>query len=594
MFFALITSAWSLTCQDVLNLLQAGTPASEVASQIAADRVPPGEISCMEKEKVPAEVLEAARRNAMVGGVQVDPEQAWVLAQIMEREGLPNVAEFYYVEAMKAGLKSPHFAEALTRLTRLAFAAGDPHSLRRVLPKIPPVSFPDAVRDELYYLHGLSLMADKHLADAMAYFTLVSETSAVHEQAQFMTGVIHLRQGKLKSGVRIFTTLAQSENVDILYQSRMNIARTYYSINQFDQAAIWYLQAEETPQQSLELAWSRFFQDGSEVGATLRSLRKNKLPEADLLEGIIRFSQNRCRDVEPIYTDFQTRWSPIRAELATIVEAHSLDGTWVQPEVVYQRYSAKASKGDGFPREHINEYIRNNEFEGIRARLEKLPLEKQQASRLSPELREPALLAIDMLEQQLQRRAGRILLSTMQTQVQYLEDLNLQLKVLRFEAADCLGREDALALLREILEKQRDPAAQARLVSMTEGDRIAGYQRITERYPWHEEVWYYLGRELWEAGREDEAIIAFARVGHYSEFKETEAQIYIGVYWFYRKNWPLAKEAFIRGKSPYMLGWTLWAMGDRQGAIEQLRLATEPQATEDLRRMEAAVKKEDQ
>jgi hypothetical protein len=35
-------------------------------------------------------------------------------------------------------------------------------------------------------------------------------------------------------------------------------------------------------------------------------------------------------------------------------------------------------------------------------------------------------------------------------------------------------------------------------------------------------------------------------------------------------------------------------MGDRQGAIEQLRLATEPQATEDLRRMEAAVKKEDQ
>lgn len=141
-------------------------------------------------------------------------------------------------------------------------------------------------------------------------------------------------------------------------------------------------------------------------------------------------------------------------------------------------------------------------------------------------------------------------------------DLARQARVLRFEALDAAGRHaEALALLPQVAREADEPT--------------------------RSEAFWRLGLGEWEAGREDEARVAFEQV---RGVRESDAQLFVGEYWFYRREWSKARQAYVRATGPhatYKLAWCDWAQGDRAGALENMRASLAvPQAADDLRRME--------
>ncbi|MDP2312115.1 MAG: hypothetical protein Q8P41_04360 [Pseudomonadota bacterium] len=371
-------------------------------------------------------------------------------------------AQYYFIEVLKKGPSNPYFKYALPKLVSIAKFTGDESDLARIVAKIPPEEFPRSARNQLYYLLGVRLYEQDKLTDARKYFGQVSDKSDLYTRSKYFEGVIYNKQGKLKSAVRSFTDVARTEasastqqeleELDRLRDlSLMNIARIYYSIENFKDANTYYAYVARDsrywPQSLFESAWANFMLSDLNLTLgqllTLESPFYNKdefVPEATVLRALTFFNLCEYEDVDRILLDFDAQYRPMHAEMKDFLKQYSTEEGRKLADQAYDRYFGNKAPDTVLPKSLFTRVLRDQELAGIVTHLEIMDREEAlidtQKSQWKDGVGEQLHKVIAEDRERLKRRAGLALLQEMVTMTTYVGDLLTQAEIIRFEVID--------------------------------------------------------------------------------------------------------------------------------------------------------------
>ncbi|MDP2311196.1 MAG: hypothetical protein Q8P18_34565 [Pseudomonadota bacterium] len=371
-------------------------------------------------------------------------------------------SQYYFIEVLKKGPSNPYFKYALPKLVSIAKFTGDESDLARIVAKIPPEEFPRSARNQLYYLLGVRLYEQDKLTEARKYFGQVSDKSDLFTRSKYFEGVIYNKQGKLKSAVRSFTDVARTEasastqqeleELDRLRDlSLMNIARIYYSIENFKDANTYYAYVARDsrywPQSLFESAWANFMLSDLNLTLgqllTLESPFYNKdefVPEATVLRALTFFNLCEYEDVDRILLDFDARYRPMHAEMKDFLKQYSTEEGRKLADQAYDRYFDPKAADTVLPKSMFTRVLRDQELAGIVTHLEIMDREEalidSQKSQWKDGVGEQLHKVISEDRERLKRRAGLALLQEMVTMTTYLGDLLTQAEIIRFEVID--------------------------------------------------------------------------------------------------------------------------------------------------------------
>ncbi len=371
-------------------------------------------------------------------------------------------SQYYFIEVLKKGPSNPYFKYALPKLVSIAKYTGDESDLARIVAKIPPEEFPRSARNQLYYLLGVRLYEQDKLTEARKYFGQVSDKSDLYTRSKYFEGVIYNKQGKLKSAVRSFTDVAKTEATASTQQeleeldrlrdlSLMNIARIYYSIENFKDANSYYAYVSRDsrywPQSLFESAWANFMLSDLNLTLgqllTLESPFYNKdefVPEATVLRALTFFNLCEYEDVDRILLDFDARYRPMHAEMKDFLKQYSTEEGRKLADQAYDRYFGDKSADTALPKSLFTRVLRDQELAGIVTHLEIMEREEalidSQKSQWKDGVGEQLHKVISEDRERLKRRAGLALLQEMVTMTTYLGDLLTQAEIIRFEVID--------------------------------------------------------------------------------------------------------------------------------------------------------------
>ncbi|MES2640450.1 MAG: hypothetical protein V4850_13235 [Myxococcota bacterium] len=371
-------------------------------------------------------------------------------------------SQYYFIEVLKKGPSNPYFKYALPKLVSIAKYTGDESDLARIVAKIPPEEFPRSARNQLYYLLGVRLYEQEKLTEARKYFGQVSDKSDLYTRSKYFEGVIYNKQGKLKSAVRSFTDVARTEasastqqeleELDRLRDlSLMNIARIYYSIENFKDANTYYAYVARDsrywPQSLFESAWANFMLSDLNLTLgqllTLESPFYNKdefVPEATVLRALTFFNLCEYDDVDRILLDFDARYRPMHAEMKDFLKQYSTEEGRKLADQAYDRYFGPKAADTVLPKSMFTRVLRDQELAGIVTHLEVMEREEalidSQKSQWKDGVGEQLHKVISEDRERLKRRAGLALLQEMVTMTTYVGDLLTQAEIIRFEVID--------------------------------------------------------------------------------------------------------------------------------------------------------------
>lgn len=371
-------------------------------------------------------------------------------------------SQYYFIEVLKKGPSNPYFKYALPKLVSIAKFTGDESDLARIVAKIPPEEFPRSARNQLYYLLGVRLYEQDKLTEARKYFGQVSDKSDLFTRSKYFEGVIYNKQGKLKSAVRSFTDVAKTEATASTQQeleeldrlrdlSLMNIARIYYSIENFKDANSYYAYVSRDsrywPQSLFESAWANFMLSDLNLTLgqllTLESPFYNKdefVPEATVLRALTFFNLCEYDDVDRILLDFDARYRPMHAEMKDFLKLYSTEEGRKLADQAYDRYFDGKAADTSLPKSMFTRVLRDQELAGIVTHLEIMDREETlidaQKSQWKDGVGEQLHKVISEDRERLKRRAGLALLQEMVTMTTYLGDLLTQAEIIRFEVID--------------------------------------------------------------------------------------------------------------------------------------------------------------
>jgi len=373
-----------------------------------------------------------------------------------------HASQYYFIEVLKKGPSNPYFKYALPKLVSIAKFTGDESDLARIVAKIPPEEFPRSARNQLYYLLGVRLYEQDKLTEARKYFGQVSDKSDLYTRSKYFEGVIYNKQGKLKSAVRSFTDVAKTEATASTQQeleeldrlrdlSLMNIARIYYSIENFKDANTYYgyvsRDSRYWPQSLFESAWSNFML--SDLNLTLGQLltlespfykQDEFVPEATVLRALTFFNLCEYGDVERILLDFDANYRPMHAEMKDFLKQYSTEEGRKLADQAFDRYFGDKAPDTVLPKAMFTRILRDQELAGIVTHLEIMDREEtlidSQKSQWKDSVGEQLHKVIAEDRERLKRRAGLALLQEMVTMTTYLGDLLTQAEIIRFEVID--------------------------------------------------------------------------------------------------------------------------------------------------------------
>lgn len=424
-------------------------------------------------------------------------------------------AQYYYIEVLKKGASNPYFKYALPKLVTIARYTGDETDLMRIVAKIPPEEYPRSARNQLYYLLGLKLYSDEKLSEAKSYFGQVSEKSELYTRAQYLEGVVNVKQGKLKSAVRSFTAVARAKNEAVTQQeleellnlrdlSLMNIGRIYYGIEQFESANTYYgyvpRESRYWPTSLFESAWTNFML--TDLNLTLGQLltisspyyaEREFIPEALILRALTYFQLCQYRDIERVVTQFDNQYLPVHTEMKDFLQQYATEEGRKLSDQAYDHYFGREAKDTKIPKSYFVKLLRNQDFGGLVDHLNLLDREvaliEEQKTQWKDGVGTQLLKIIADDRERLKQRAGRVMLQDMATTTSYLGNLITQSKIIKFEVTNANYDELSQRAQGVVLKSENDKPidfAQSR-------DKIfwpfnwefwqdeLGYYRFTER-----------------------------------------------------------------------------------------------------------------
>lgn len=388
----------------------------------------------------------------------------YYLARNLEALEMFHTAQYHYLWVVKKARDSQYFDYALPRLVAIAEFTGDDTELANLVKResLSPESYPRQAKDHLYFLLGAQRYKDGDLRGAREAFAQVGANSLLGLKAKYFEGVIYNEQGKLRSAVRSFrdvyreevdprTEREAKELVRIKDLALLNIARVYYGIERFDEAAKYYdlvsRDSEYWGESMFEAAWTAFMlNDLNKALGDLLTVRSpffrddEFLPEATILRALTYFNLCEYDEVERILLNFEDEYRPIYEELRDFVQAYSSkEGRKIADEA-WDTYFGREHRDTVLPKSVFKKALRNRDLVGVVRHLELMDQERALIDEQKTRWREsigPYLKQIlDRDQRRLKRRAGLILLSESARMANHLNDMLTQSEIIRFEVVD--------------------------------------------------------------------------------------------------------------------------------------------------------------
>ena len=367
-----------------------------------------------------------------------------------------HVAQYHFLQVIRKGPQNQYFNYALPQLVKISRFTGDDTELMRIVTKIPPDAYPRGAKSELFYLMGTRYYAKDELAKSGKYFGQVSPKSPLYLKAEYYRGVIFNQQGKLKSAVRSFRNVykeevdfyndarALAEIEDIKSMALLNVARVYYGIERYDEAAKYYglvdRDSQYWPEALFEHAWANFMQNN--LNDTLGQLRgppgffneDEFNPEATVLRARPT-STSASKKVEKLLLAENT-YRPMQSEMRTSStstaprgpQPPTRPGTRTSATTAVRTPPAQVPLQPGPPQQGARwagPPPRHHDRGGGPHRPAEAPLARQHRPYLKK--------IIETDRQRYQRRAGLLFLKEMTRQSNKVAELLTQSEIIRFE-----------------------------------------------------------------------------------------------------------------------------------------------------------------
>jgi tetratricopeptide (TPR) repeat protein len=375
-----------------------------------------------------------------------------------------HTAQYHYMQVVKQGPSDPYFNYALPKLVAIARITGDDTEIARIAKKLDPADFPRGAKNQLYYLKGVYAYSKDDLASSREYFGQVSSKSSLYLNARYFEGVIFNEQGKLKSAVRAFRDVYR-EDVEVYNDPQelesveqlkdlalINIARVYYGIERFDEADKYYsLVSRDSiywPEALFERSWTTFMRNdlNTALGLVLTVnspfySEEQFVPEATILRALTFFNLCEYTDVENMLISFEGSYGPMRDEMRDFVQGYATEEGRKLSDQAWNTYFGRERDIEStLPQALFARILRHSDLSGIVKHLEMMDSETElieaQKSRWQETIGVYLKKIIESDRQRYERRAGRLFLSEMARQANYLSDLMTQSEIIRFEVVD--------------------------------------------------------------------------------------------------------------------------------------------------------------
>ncbi|MBT3220104.1 MAG: hypothetical protein HN348_13525 [Proteobacteria bacterium] len=386
----------------------------------------------------------------------------YYLAKSLFDLGLYHSAQHYFMEVVRRGPRNPSFKYALPRLVGIAQKTGNDYELLRIVHKIPPESFPRHAKTQLYYLMGRKLYEKDELSQSAKYFQQVSTKSELYLRAAYFDGVINNERGKLRSAVKSFRDVYQSdimptnarsaqEMADLKDMSLINIARIYFGLQRFDNSDNYYALVDRDsrywPESLFERGWTNFYRNRMNLTLglllTVNSPYFNEqefIPEATILRSLAFFNLCEYDEVERSLLRFEAEYQPMLDELNAFLEQYKSKENRKLSDQAFEEYFTKSHEDSTLRKPLFVRVLRNRDLAALVKHMDLMDKEEETIDQkvavwrdtIGDELKQ----TIEADRQRYKKRAGLILLQELLEQRDNLKDLMVQSEIIRFEVVD--------------------------------------------------------------------------------------------------------------------------------------------------------------
>ncbi len=280
------------------------------------------------------EAIQAFQAFMEQGGYPPDSEEAYFakfgIANALVRAGLHQAAARQLVEVLLAGPDKPFFQTAFEQLRELRSKVNySPPDLEQ-LTRYFVGNYSQAFQAEFNYVLGEFYYDYNNWSQALKYLEQVSPDSPDYAKAQYLKGLVEVRNQLFKSAVGSFqrAIVATEENGSdptVLDLGYLALARIAYQNNNPDAAIYYYRKIPKasikSAQAFYESGWVYFVKgDASRALGTFHTLhspffRHQFYPELWILEATMYMNLCRFNDAEEALGQFTKKVSPIAVPL---------------------------------------------------------------------------------------------------------------------------------------------------------------------------------------------------------------------------------------------------------------------------------------
>lgn len=291
----------------------------------------------------------------------VRPKAQYEFAKTLYRMELYQGALANFYAIVDAGAEHPYYEATLSWLLLLARKLpAEPEIFDRIAlyADFYPDRVPDKFRNEMAFLLGKHFYNQAELERGLEFLKRVDPKSEQYAEAKYLEGISWVRQYEAKPAAEAFKEvlgyIATQGNDDprlrnIEELTLLGMARTFYSVGQYDKAVKYY---DFIPQNSpfwldalFEKSWTYFQLDGfNKALGNLHTLNApffddEYFPESLVLQAVVFFSNCRYDRVRLTVEEFDLVYPPLRDQLQQTLDQYQ------DPTELYE-FLVKINRGE--------------------------------------------------------------------------------------------------------------------------------------------------------------------------------------------------------------------------------------------------------
>ncbi|MBK9030362.1 MAG: tetratricopeptide repeat protein [Myxococcales bacterium] len=253
-------------------------------------------------------------------------------------------AQSWFEKIVTAGAEHAYYPATLKWLAALSRVLPETSGILDLIGKYDPSSLDEPimeqVRDELYFLLGRHFYNHAEFDKAIELFGKVGDTSDFYVKAKFFEGVTYVRKYEGRPAGEAFKRVLEvarerpkqykADDLDRYEElAVLQMARVFYSTQDFDKAIRYYEKLEQTsgewPESLFEASWAYFMKTNNPKALgnihTLNApyFENQFFPESILLKSVIYYKYCLYDRALEAVSEFNTKFKPLRENLQGVV-----------------------------------------------------------------------------------------------------------------------------------------------------------------------------------------------------------------------------------------------------------------------------------